>query len=107
MAVKAGLPDNKIIVDPGIGFGKTPAENRLLLKRLRDFRSLGKPVLLAASRKAFIGATLGLDVDQRLEGSLAAVAIGIINGADIVRVHDVEATRRLAEMIDAVRREDG
>lgn len=107
MAVKAGLPDNKIIVDPGIGFGKTPAENRLLLKRLRDFRSLGKPVLLAASRKAFIGATLSLDVDQRLEGSLAAVAIGIINGADIVRVHDVEATRRLAEMIDAVRREDG
>ena len=106
-AAEAGLAEDKIIVDPGIGFGKTPAENRVLLKRLREFRSLGKPVLLGASRKSFIGATLNLEVDQRLEGSLAAVALGVMNGADIVRVHDVQASKRVAAMIDAVMQENG
>lgn len=106
-AVEAGLAENKIIIDPGIGFGKTPAENRVLLKRLREFRSLGRPVLLGASRKSFIGATLNLEVDQRLEGSLATVALGAMNGADIVRVHDVEASKRVAGMVDAVMQENG
>lgn len=106
-AVEAGLAEDKIIIDPGIGFGKTPAENRVLLKRLGDFRSLGKPILLGASRKSFIGQTLDLEVNERLEGSLAAVALGAVNGADIVRVHDVKASKRVAAMIDAVIREDG
>lgn len=106
-AVDAGLPDEKIIIDPGIGFGKTLEGNRLLLKRLADFRSLGKPILIGASRKSFIGQTLGLEVNERLEGSLAAVAIAIMNGADIVRVHDVKASKRLASMTDAVMQENG
>lgn len=106
-AVAAGLAEDKIIIDPGIGFGKTAAENRVLLKRLEEFRSLDKPVLLGASRKSFIGQTLGLEVQERLEGSLAAVALGAMNGADIVRVHDVKASKRVAAMIDAVIREDG
>lgn len=101
------MAEDKIIIDPGIGFGKTPAENRVLLKRLGDFRSLGKPILLGASRKSFIGQTLDLEVNERLEGSLAAVAVGAMNGADIVRVHDVKASKRVAAMIDAVIREDG
>jgi dihydropteroate synthase len=106
-AVEAGLPGDKIIIDPGIGFGKTLGGNRLLLKRLEDFRSLGKPILIGASRKSFIGQTLGLEVNERLEGSLAAVAIAIMNGADIVRVHDVKASKRVAIMTDAVMQENG
>ncbi|HBQ24861.1 MAG TPA: dihydropteroate synthase [Syntrophomonas sp.] len=106
-AVDAGLPGEKIIVDPGIGFGKTLGGNRLLLKRLGDFRSLGKPILIGASRKSFIGQTLGLEVNERLEGSLAAVAIAIMNGADIIRVHDVKASKRVATMTDAVMQENG
>lgn len=106
-AVDAGLPGDKIIVDPGIGFGKTPGGNRLLLKRLGDFRSLGKPILIGVSRKSFIGQTLGLEVNERLEGSLAAVAIAIMNGTDIIRVHDVKASKRVATMIDTVIKENG
>ncbi|MFA7149128.1 MAG: dihydropteroate synthase [Syntrophomonadaceae bacterium] len=106
-AVDAGLPGDKIIIDPGIGFGKTLGGNRLLLKRLGDFCSLGKPILIGASRKSFIGQTLGLEVNERLEGSLAAVAIAIMNGADIVRVHDVEASKRVATMTDMVMQENG
>lgn len=106
-ALEAGLPGDKIIIDPGIGFGKTLGENRLLLKRLEGFRSLGKPILVGASRKSFIGQTLGLEVNERLEGSLAAVAVAIMNGADIVRVHDVKASKRFATMMDAVIQENG
>jgi dihydropteroate synthase len=106
-AVDAGLPGDKIIIDPGIGFGKTLEENRLLLKRLGDFCSLGKPILIGASRKSFIGQTLGLEVNERLEGSLATVAMAIMNGADIVRVHDVKASKRVATMTDAVMQENG
>jgi len=106
-AVDAGLPGDKIIIDPGIGFGKTLEENRLLLKRLGDFCSLGKPILIGASRKSFIGQTLGLEVNERLEGSLATVAMAIMNGADIVRVHDVKASKRVAAMTDAVMQENG
>lgn len=107
IAVQAGLASEKIIIDPGIGFGKTPAENRLIIKQLSAFKSLGKPLLLGTSRKRFIGHTLDLEVNERLEGSLATVAIGIMNGADIVRVHDVKASKRVAMMTDAVRNENG
>ena len=103
-AVKAGLSADKIIIDPGVGFGKTPEENLAIINRLREFRSLGKPVLLGVSRKSFIGKTLGLEVDERLEASLAAAVMGIINGADIVRVHDVTATKRAALITDAALR---
>jgi len=106
-AVEAGLARDKILIDPGIGFGKTPTENRLLIKHLQDFRSLGLPVVFGSSRKRFIGQTLDLETDERLEGSLATVAMAIMNGADIVRVHDVKASRRVARMTDAVRNENG
>lgn len=106
-AREAGIPDELFIVDPGLGFGKNPGQNRLLIKRLAEFKSLGRPILFGASRKRFIGATLNLEVDQRLEGSLAAMSMAVINGANIVRVHDVKESRRMVDMIDAVRKEDG
>jgi dihydropteroate synthase len=106
-AVAAGIGEERIIVDPGLGFGKNPAENRLLLKRLQDFRSMGRPILIGASRKSFIGRTLNLAIDERLEGSLATVVIGIMNGADIVRVHDVKESKRVAAMTDGVSLENG
>ncbi len=102
----AGIPDEHIILDPGIGFGKTTSQNLELLNRLDEIRALGFPVLLGASRKSFIGYTLNLPPDQRVEGTAAAVAIGIARGADIVRVHDVEAMARVAKMTDAIVRQN-
>jgi dihydropteroate synthase len=102
LARAAGIGENDIIVDPGIGFGKTRAENLQILRRLPELRRLGYPVLVGPSRKSFIGKTLDLPVDQRLEGTAAAVAIAIANGADLVRVHDVKAMVRVARMADAI-----
>lgn len=102
LARAAGIPDEDIILDPGIGFGKTTEQNLELLDRLDEIRELGYPVLLGPSRKSFIGYTLNLPPDQRLEGTAAAVAIGIARGADIVRVHDVEFMSRVARMSDAI-----
>jgi dihydropteroate synthase len=102
VARSAGIPDDRIIVDPGIGFGKTVGQNLELIDRLGDIRSLGFPVLLGASRKSFIGYTLDLPPEQRLEGTAAAVAVAITRGADIVRVHDVAAMTRIARMTDAL-----
>jgi len=102
----AGIPDDKIILDPGIGFGKTVEQNLELVDRLREIRALGYPVLLGPSRKSFIGYTLDLPPDQRVEGTAAAVAVGIVRGADIVRVHDVEAMVRVARMTDAIVRRE-
>lgn len=102
LAHKAGIPDRHIILDPGLGFGKTVAQNLELLDRTDRIRDLGYPVLLGPSRKSFIGYTLDLPPDQRLEGTAAAVAIGIARGADIVRVHDVDAMARVARMADAI-----
>jgi dihydropteroate synthase len=104
-ATSGGLDRSKIIIDPGIGFGKDVAQNRLLIKRLWEFKSMGLPILLGASRKRFIGQTLDTEVHDRLEGSLAVAALGIMNGANIIRVHDVLATKRLAQMMDAIRNE--
>ncbi|HEX7594554.1 MAG TPA: dihydropteroate synthase, partial [Anaerolineae bacterium] len=101
-ALDAGIAPDKIIVDPGIGFGKTVAQNLELLNRLGELRVLGFPILLGASRKGFIGYTLDLPVDQRLEGTAVAVALGIERGTDIVRVHDVRQMARVAKMTDAV-----
>jgi len=105
--IAAGFPAEKIIIDPGLGFGKTPAENRRLIKQLASFKGLGKPILIGASRKRFIGHTLDVEIDQRLEGSLAVLAAAILNGADIVRVHDVKESYRVATMIDAIKNENG
>jgi len=107
IARQAGIPDEYIILDPGIGFGKTVEQNLELLDRLAEIRQLGFPVLLGASRKSFIGYTLNLPPDQRLEGTAAAVAIGIARGADIVRVHDVGYMARVARMADAIVRRTG
>ena len=102
IARTAGVRDEKIILDPGIGFGKSIAQNLELLNRLDEIRALGFPVLLGPSRKSFIGYTLNLPPDQRAEGTAAAVAVGIARGADIIRVHDVEMMVRVARMTDAI-----
>lgn len=110
-AVDAGLPWEAIVVDPGVGFGKTAAHNLVLLRGLAALRLLGRPVLLGTSRKSTIGRVLGgLPPDERLEGTLATTALGIAAGADVVRVHDVQANVRVARMCDAIlraREEDG
>jgi len=102
IARSVGIPPERIILDPGIGFGKTVQQNLALINRLDEIRALGFPVLLGPSRKSFIGYTLNLPPDQRLEGTAAAVAVGIVRGADIVRVHDVQAMVRVARMTDAI-----
>lgn len=102
IAHQAGIPDERIILDPGIGFGKTVEQNLELLDRTAEIRQLGYPVLIGPSRKSFIGYTLDLPPDQRLEGTAAAVAVGIVRGADIVRVHDVTFMSRVVRMTDAI-----
>jgi len=102
LARKAGIAQEKIILDPGIGFGKTVEQNLELLNRLDEICALGFPVLLGPSRKSFIGYTLNLPPDQRVEGTAAAVSVGIVRGADLIRVHDVETMTRVARMTDAI-----
>jgi dihydropteroate synthase len=102
LARRAGIPDERILLDPGIGFGKKVEHNLELIDRLGEIRALGFPVLFGPSRKSFIGYTLDLPADQRLEGTAAAVAVGITRGADIVRVHDVEYMTRVAKMTDVL-----
>ena len=102
LARNAGIPAENIILDPGIGFGKTVEQNLELIDRLDVIKALGYPVLLGPSRKSFIGYTLDLPPDQRLEGTAAAVAIGIVRGADIMRLHDVEFMARVVRMTDAI-----
>ncbi len=105
-ATAAGIVPEKIIVDPGIGFGKTVEQNLQLLNHLDELRVLGLPILLGSSRKSFIGYTLNLPPEERLEGTAATVAVGILRGAHIVRVHDVRAMVRVARMTDAILRAD-
>ena len=99
----AGIPEDRIIMDPGIGFGKTREENLEIIRRLPELRRLGFPLLIGPSRKSFIGKTLDLPAGERLEGTAAVVALSIAGGADIVRVHDVKAMVRVARMADAIR----
>lgn len=101
-AIAAGVAEDRIVVDPGIGFGKRRRDNLAILRHLPALRSLGRPILIGLSRKSFIGGTLDLPVAERLEGSLAAQALAISGGADIVRVHDVRAAVRAARLCDAV-----
>lgn len=98
----AGISRNKIIIDPGIGFGKTLADNYTILRYLKEFESLGQPILIGLSRKSLIGKLLDLPPEQRLPGSLAGLAIAINNGAAIVRVHDVRESRQAVAVADAI-----
>lgn len=102
MALDCGLTQNQIIVDPGIGFGKTPEQNMEVLSRMEEFKSLGCPLLLGVSRKSVIGRTLNLPVDQRLEPTIALGTLGIVAGADILRVHDVPENKKAALITDLV-----
>lgn len=101
-ALRFGIREDQIWLDPGFGFGKTPAHNLELLRRLGEFKRFGRPILIGTSNKSTIGAVLNLPVDERTEGTAATVAIGIANGADAVRVHDVKRMARVARMADAV-----
>ncbi len=101
-ATAAGLAREQIVLDPGIGFGKTLEHNLEILRRLREFRSLGCPLLVGTSRKSMIGAILDLPVEERIEGTAATVALAIAGGADIVRVHDVKEMSRVAKVADAI-----
>ena len=95
---------NKIVLDPGIGFGKTYEQNLEVLKRLGELKTLGYPILLGTSRKSVIGNTLDLPPQERVEGTIATTVLGIRDGVDIVRVHDVEKNLRAAKMADAIYR---
>lgn len=102
IAKAAGVAEDKIIIDPGFGFGKTPEHNLLLMKHLRDFCALPYPVLLGTSRKSTIGKVLDLDVDQRVEGTVATTVMGVEAGAHIFRVHDVKENYRAMKMAEAI-----
>ena len=102
LALDSGVPWDNIIVDPGIGFGKTLEQNLELVRRLDELKALGKPILLGTSRKSMIGLVLDLPPEQRLEGTAASTAIGIARGADIIRVHDVKEMIRICRMSDAI-----
>jgi dihydropteroate synthase len=102
-AESAGVNPQQIIIDPGIGFGKTLEDNLLIIKNLSEFRILGKPILLGTSRKSFIGRILNAEVNERLEGTLSSIAIGVLNGAHIIRCHDVLQAKKAIAVADAIR----
>jgi dihydropteroate synthase len=102
-AESAGLDPRQIIVDPGIGFGKTVEDNLLIIKNLHEFRILGKPILLGTSRKSFIGKILNAEVGERLEGTLSSITVGVLNGANIIRCHDALQAKRAIAVADAIR----
>ena len=103
MAESAGVHPRQIIVDPGIGFGKTVEDNLFIIKNLYEFRIFGKPILLGTSRKSFIGKILNAEAGDRLEGTLSSIAIGVLNGAHVIRSHDVLQTRKAIAVADAIR----
>lgn len=103
LAIDAGIEKDKIIIDPGIGFGKTLEHNLEILKRLREFKSMGLPLLVGTSRKRFIGTVLNVSIQESLYGTLATLAVAVMNGAHIVRVHDVREAVHVVTMCDAVR----
>jgi len=102
IAKKAGIDSGNIILDPGIGFGKRLEDNFEIIRELGQISTMGYPVLLGPSRKSFIGFTLDLPVEERIEGTLASITAGVINGARIVRVHDIRATRRTLTITEKI-----
>jgi len=103
-AVSRGMTKDSVIIDPGIGFGKTIEHNYDIIRKLSELKELRLPILIGTSRKSFIGDTLGLDVDERLEGTLATITMCVMNGADIIRAHDVKEAVRVVRMTDAIYR---
>ncbi len=104
IAEEAGVSPDKIIIDPGIGFGKTFEDNLEIIQRVSEFERIGKPILIGPSRKAFIGKILGdAPPMERVEGTAAAIAVSIMNGANIIRVHDVKEMSRVAAVVDAIK----
>ncbi len=101
-ALNQGISASQIIIDPGIGFGKTPSQNLEIIKNLATFKKMGFPLLLGASRKSFIGVVLNLPIDQRLEGTLAVCTLAVSQGIEILRVHDVEAVARVTKITEAI-----
>jgi len=102
-ALKAGVPRERVLIDPGIGFGKTAEQNWVVMRRMEELRELGQPILIGTSRKSFIGKALDLPVDERVEGTAATVTAAILRGADVVRVHDVREMARVAQIADRMR----
>ena len=102
-ATRAGVPPERVLIDPGIGFGKTAEQNWVVMRRLEELRDLGQPILIGTSRKSFIGKLLDLPVDERLEGTAATVTAAILRGVDVVRVHDVQAMTRVVRVADHMR----
>jgi dihydropteroate synthase len=102
-AVEAGVPRERVLIDPGIGFGKTAEQNWVVMRRLQELRELGQPILIGTSRKSFIGKALDLPVDDRMEGTAATVTAAVLRGADVVRVHDVREMTRVVKIADLMR----
>ncbi|MBI2252735.1 MAG: dihydropteroate synthase [Armatimonadetes bacterium] len=100
--VSSGIKKEKIILDPGIGFGKRYEDNLILIKHLKDFKALKCPILIGASRKSFIGKALNLPVEERLEGTLAVLVLSIVNGANILRAHDIKESKRAIKMTEEI-----
>ena len=103
LANSAGIDSNKIILDPGIGFGKKLEDNFEIIRELKQIRSMGFPVLIGPSRKSFIGDTLKLPTDDRIEGTMATITAGLMNGANIVRVHDIKETLRTVSIAEKIK----
>jgi dihydropteroate synthase len=103
LALAAGVPSGRVILDPGLGFGKTAEQNLVVLRRLQELRSLGQPLLVGPSRKSFLGRLFGLEGEARRDGTAAAVAAAVLRGADIVRVHDVAEMVRVVRVAEALR----
>ena len=104
LAEQAGIADDKIILDPGVGFAKTYEQNLEIINSLEELGVFGLPILLGCSRKSVVGLTLGVCVDERLEGTLATTVVGVMKGCMFVRVHDVLANKRAIEMTEAILR---
>ena len=102
LAMGRGVAEDKLVVDPGLDFGKNTFHSLELMRRMSELTDVAWPVLVAASRKDVVGETLGLPLEERLEGSLALAALSVLGGAAIVRVHDVAATKRVVDMVEAV-----
>jgi dihydropteroate synthase len=102
-AVEAGVPRERVLIDPGIGFGKTAEQNWVVMRRIEELRELGQPILIGTSRKSFIGKALDLPVNDRMEGTAATVTAAVLRGADVVRVHDVREMARVVKIADLMR----
>jgi len=103
LAVAAGVPRERVLIDPGIGFGKTAEQNWEVMRRLDELKEIGLPILIGTSRKSFMGKLLDLPVTERLEGTAATVTAAVLRGADVVRVHDVKAMTRVVRTADHLR----